>query len=280
MPIVIEWRGTREELYQRLRQLPAVLSGGAPDPDSAAAGLLLADGLTLLGKIQEAYDLKSQGQQDAMGITWPPAAATTLALRNKVTTRKALNRIARTFHSMPPHRQRQIRTHYRRLLDLYQSGSGAGALARKHALSLLQRMQPLISPTRYKRLYSELSKPVTGDRAMKLALAGAVHLLLRDTNRMFNSLSPRIDSPDRVLRVVPGAVNVGSNVDYFKYHQSRRPRKLKADGTPKLPRRQILPDDHTPIPPEWQRAVMDTTRDGLRGREFWQKFLGSQATVA
>jgi hypothetical protein len=247
--LTIEWRGTREELFNRLRQLPAVLAGSVPDPNGAAEGLLRSVGLTLLGKIQEAYDQKSQGGTDAMGVKWPPLAAATLALRNKNAGPKALEKIRSDFAKLPRERQRQIKIHYARLRDLYQSGNGTGAAARKHARSLLLRMQRFISP------------------------------VLRDTDIMFNSLSPRIDSPDRILRLVPGAVSVGSNVRQFKYHQSRRPRKLKADGTPRLPRRQILPDDVTPIPDDWQRAVTDTVKDGLRGREFWQRFLGSQATV-
>ena len=57
--------------------------------------------------------------------------------------------------------------------------------------------------------------------------------ILRDTGRLFASLSQAI---------APGRLSVGTNVKYAKYHQSPLPRKLKMNGQPKLPRRQIFWD--------------------------------------
>jgi hypothetical protein len=272
MPTVRLTGVSRRELHARLRALPRVLSGRMPDPTGAVRGLQLAMGTALLGKVREAYVLKAQGGTDDMGVSWPPLAASTLALRRKVSGAKAVARLAAAYAGLPAHRRRQVREQYRRLLRLYRDDAG-GAAARRAARGLLRRLRAHLPPSRYKRLEAELRAAPAAERARRLALAGAHAEVLRDTGRLLNSLSPGVRSADRVLRAGPGEVVVGSNVAYLKYHQSARPRRRKADGTPRLPRRQVLPDAGRPVPRAWWRAVGGALGRGLADPAFWRAYL-------
>ena len=276
----ITFRGTREELRARLALIAPVLAGRVPDTSNVAEGLLLRVGMTLLGKMQDAYVKKSEGGTDDMGIQWQPLSPVTLALRRKEAGARTVERLKAQFDQLPATRRTLITTHYERLKELYRANTPVGAAAKKHAVALLELMQPFISETRYRKLKSELTGRRNGSRDERLALAGAYALILRDTGRMLASLSPQINSPDRVLRVGAGAVTVGSNVDYFKYHQSDQPRRLKKDGTAKLPRRQILPDRAKPIPAAWWRDMKGAFARGLSAPDFWLRFLGERAAVS
>lgn len=279
MPTVV-YRGTPEELLTRLLQLAPTLAGKVPDDTGVVEGLLLRLGTTLLGKVTEAYVTKSAGGTDDMGITWPPLSPVTLAMRTKDSSAKVVDRLKRDFAKLPRTRKRLVLTQYKRLKGLYLGGRAADAAALNYARRLLDLTGAYMSPTRFKKLYSELHGRMTKTRAQRLALAGAYSLILRDTGRLLASLSPQIATPDRVLTVAPGAVSVGSNVSYLKYHQSKKPRRLKKDGTPKLPRRQVLPDDTHPVPAAWWADLKAALASGLASPEFWLRFLGEKAATA
>lgn len=292
MPDLI-FHGTKSQLYREIRRLVRVLSGKEPDPNRLTEGLLTRMGLTLLGKIQDAYVEKSEGRADQMGIQWPPLSPVTLALRNRSSSGpKMVEKMQRALASISNQRRTLIAIHYERLKALYTAEehrsdwmlgkflSRHGASARKHARFLLEKMQPYISKTRYEKLKKDLAGPHKADRAHRMALVGAFAMILRDTGRLLNSLSPQINSPDREMRVMPGSIGVGSNVFYFKFHDSDRPRKLKKDGTPKLPRRQILPDRQHPMPSSWWSDIGATMANGLQTRELWLRHLGNRARAA
>lgn len=87
-------------------------------------------------------------------------------------------------------------------------------------------------------------------RARGKAAAGAGKAdVLRDTGRLLRSLTPGVDGvargPDQVVRTLPGAVVVGTNVPYAEYHQT---------GTRHLPARPVLPRNGR-IPPAYWPAI-------------------------
>lgn len=280
MPTLV-FHGRKADLIARLKQLGPILSGKAPDPGDIATDLLMPMGVALLGKIQDDYVKKSEGGTGEIGGRWAPLAASTLAMRRKGPTgAKAVAKLKRAARQVPAERQRLIQTHYNRLLELYRGGEGTpGAAARMHARHLLRLMTPYMAAGRVKRLERELTQQQQPKQQRRLALAGAFSLILRDTGRLLNGLSPQLNSPDRQLIVTPGAISIGSNVDYLKYHQSSLPRRMKADGTPRLPRRQVLPDDQTPIPESWRQEMSAAFADGLRSEGFWRKFLGQNVRI-
>lgn len=280
MSAFIRWHGSAEELRDRLDRLGSFLTGQEPDQGGIVQQLQLAVGTELLGKVKTAYTDKAEGDTDEMGISWPALAASTLALRHKGTSARVVKKLGDSIPNLPKHRQRLIRQQYLRLVELYRAeefSSKAGARARRVAQRLLRLMRPHITAARYKKLTKELAKPLRHDQAQALAIAGAFSLILRDTGRLLNSLTPGTKSADQVLESEPGQIAVGSNVDYLKYHQSDRPRKKKRDGTDRLPRRQVLPDDAKPIPPGWWADMLAVYSRGLASQPFWQGFLGNLA---
>lgn len=264
--------GTREDLMNRLRSFAGVMSGRVSDSTGVAEEFLNVGALIILGKIQEAFVTKSEGGRDEMGIQWPPLSPVTLALRNKTATGKVLARMTALTSKLPRHRQKQVSAQYFRLMSVYRAGaegSMSGLAARNHARRLLELMKPAMSPTGYTKLKREL-KEQKADRAHKLATAGAMALILRVSGELLRTFSPEYQHPMRLLVVRPGSIVIGCRVSWFKYHQSKKPRKLKKDGTPKLPRRQILPDAEHPIPKRWKREV----------HRAWKKTLGRTNLLA
>lgn len=268
--------GNRSEVLQRIKDLPAVLAGRIPDAHGVADGLLTAMGVAVLGRVHDSYVTKSTGGTDEMGIRWQPLSPVTLALRTKNSSAKVAARLAKDVPTLSPARRRLFLHHSTALRELYRAetlGSADGLAARRHAMKLLELMRSNISPTRYARLRGELSKEQKPERAERLVLAGAMAEILRDTGRLLNSFSPEVVSPDRRLEVRPGRIAIGSNVEYFKYHQSPEPRKKKADGSDKLPRRQVLPDESHPMPESWKDDMRSSLVASLRDPNFWIHYL-------
>jgi hypothetical protein len=276
MPNEITFHGSRAELQRLIARVPGILSGKEADPGITTA-LLTRMGLSLLSHVKQDFEVKSAGGHGQVGGTWPPLSPTTLALRRKVSTPKAVKKLEAQLPNLPAHRQRLIQIHFERLQSVYLAdamSSREGLKARIYARRLLHLITPYISKTRAKTLDREL-KEQESLRAYRLGLSGAFALILRDSGRLLSSLSPEIQSQDRVLRVLPGQVKIGSNVRYFPFHDSDKPRKKKRDGTDKLPRRQILPDEKSPIPRGWWADISASLSAGLSEEAVWQKILGS-----
>lgn len=295
MGIVIRFNGTRAELLNLIHQVPAVASGRVPDPTGSFDQLKLGMGLALLGKIQGDYERMSEGQTGDMGIRWDPLSLVTIALRRHLTTPAAQRQLKQEVRKLSPERQAKVKGLYRQFIRFYRGRHDRKARKDvRHALTILQRRLRGVEAQRSKigtvqtekrkrpiqAKIKELAKikggKLTAQMARRLAFAAAHVLILRDTGRMFNSLGPGIVSSDQVAEYPPGKVIVGTNVDYAKYHQSKLPRKLKKDGTPKLPRRQFLPDDTHPIPVTWWPAIVKPLSDGLSGVAFWGQYLSQK----
>lgn len=277
----IAWRGSKADLVARLRELPRTLTGAEPDHSGVVDAAGLRTGGVLLSHIQGAYETKSEGGTDEMGIQWEPLAASTLALRRKVTGAKSLGKLRATLTALPAHRKRLIQVQRNRLLEVYRNDPGSRA-QRRQALRFLKLMQPYLTPSRFKKLTSEIKaqKPAKG---AALAFSGAFAVILRDTGGLFNSLSPTVTA-DTVLAAGPGSITVGSNKttasghNLLDLHDSAQPRKQKASGGDRLPRRQVLPDAAHPIPPQWWADMVAAYAGGLNQREFWVSYLGNQAS--
>ena len=88
MPPLV-YNGTREQFLADQMSVIDMLTGRTSDPLGVTDGLKLRMGTVLLGKIQDAYEIKAEGGADAMGIIWEPLSTTTLALRRKNTGAKS-----------------------------------------------------------------------------------------------------------------------------------------------------------------------------------------------
>jgi hypothetical protein len=285
--VVITFRGTKSEAAARLKRIGPMLAGKITDPTGMVEQMKVDVALDLMGKIHDAYVLKSGGGTDEMGITWPPLAATTLALRQKGhgTQRDILSRLGRMAAGLPKYRQRLIRRQYLSLRSVYEAnalGSTAGRAARRFARRLTHIMGRHLPAGRVKKLLGELreQKPA---RSKKLAGLGSFAMILRVTGDLLNSLSPTFAGRS-ALRSAPGSIFITSNkrtrngLHLLTLHNSDKPRKKKKDGTDRLPRRQVLPDVAHPIPERWKRDMAKVMEDRLTDPRFLLAVLGSKAS--
>lgn len=271
--------GDAEEVAFKIANLPLYLSGQLDDPSGMVKEALTAVGLVTLGNIHDHFDRLSQGMPGHDGTVWPQLAIVTLALRQKDTSAQAIARLIDDLTGknglVPKNRRRMFLNNAKRLRRFYEGGSPKSA--RRRALRLLEKMKPYISKTRYNKTRNELTQIGTGKVKRKslnrLILAAASALMLRNTNDLFNSLEPILGALAQVFKIGPGWVEVGTQKDYAKYHQSPEPRKLKADGTPILPRRPFIPDI---IPDLWYDDAVNALTEILGSADWMLKFL--QAT--
>ena len=231
--------GNRVEVEQAVHELPLVLSGKLPDRGGAAAWLHARVGAAVLEKIGEAYDQKADSGVDAMGVQWPPLKERTVKERKKQGGRLAA-----------------LRDYQEKRRDLDKSRKSMGLFAYRAKKQKLQ--------DRYREALANVGKA---------AVSGKFHRILLVTGRMRGSVNP--GDPDNILRTGPGYVEIGSGVGYFKYHNSDKPRRKNADGTDRLPRRQVLPD--RTFPADWLAAAYRVLREGLRDPVFWSMYLAGKA---
>ncbi len=288
MAITIRVRGTREQVKARLREIGPTLAGVARDVQAVVPEVFLAMGMAMLGCVHAHYDRLSQGGTGDDGTVWPELSPVTLGLRDKVTTPKAIRDLLKEIDKAPAYRQRMFQRNLAKMSEVFETGitsdgsKAFGKVVRARALKILELMKPYITTARYDRtkrqleLLSERGKPNRKGKKEyfeRVATAAAGALILRDTGRLFNSLNPMMMVQGDVLaKVSPGAIDIGTNVDYAKYHQSDQPRKMKADGSgPVRPRRNFIPDV---TPDAWIKEVAETLKDTLASPAFLVRFLG------
>lgn len=279
MSVTIRVRGNRTQVVKRLLEIGPTLSGAIRDVQGVVPEAFIAMGLSVLSLVHAHYDRMSQGGQGDDGTVWPDLSPVTLSLREKNTTPAAIRGLAEEIKKAPVYRQRMFRRNLKKMQDLFQGADAGSARIRTRALRILELMRPYLSNSRYERTKSQLE--LRGPKGKKrkqyfdrVATAAAGALILRDTGRLFNSLSPILRTDDQVLKVDTGAVEVGTNVDYAKYHQSKEPRKLKKDGTPIIPRRHFLPDV---MPDMWLKEAARTLKSMVASPAFLIRFLGPLA---
>lgn len=228
---VIYVRASRQQVLSALHGLSSVASGHSPQFQTEATGFALRLGTTAMSFLREAYIVKARGGTDAAGLKWEPLAPSTIEKRLRKGTTKGL----------------------RNRLDK----------ARKRLAEFRSKYKPGMTPVakgrhvRAKQKFNEL--------AQKYAAAGENLEILRDSGRLYLSLSPGLDQslqPDGILRTHPGEVICGTNVSYAKYHHSDAPRKMNRMGKPKLPRRPLWPDPSA-WPSSWWRQIQNAGLTGM-----------------
>jgi len=252
------------------------LSGELPDDTGAIRDALTAVGLVTLANVHNHFNKLSQGGTGDDGTVWERLSVVTLALRRKDAGISAISRMLDELTGKngkaSPSRRRMFLNNAKRMRAFYERG--ADRAARRRALKILELMKPYISDTRYNKTKKELEdigKPKKSRKAVnRLIFASAGALILRDTGDLFNSLEPFLGAVGQIFNLGPGWVEIGTKKSYAKYHQSPEPRKMKADGTPILPRRPFIPDK---IPQSWYDDAVNTLRSILGSANWMLKFL-------
>lgn len=236
MPRIV-FAGSREQLRKLLADVPKILAGHAPDPLGIARGLQLRLGVALLSKVQQAFIVKSRGGTGDDGIKWPPLKPETIAQRRTTAgERKQLGITGKRVRGLlTPAEDKRWRAIFagekaRLIAKFGLSDKDAAARAAQKAWAVLKSQ---------------------GAKTKLAVLGGRQVDMLRDTDRLFRSLSPGVeDKPSgadgQVFETPPGRVIVGTNVEY---------------AGPQFRRRPAWPPDGR-LPDAWWRYL---TQVGVRG---------------
>lgn len=216
------FRGTREELVEKLRLLAAQLSGAAPDTDGLAAAVLTRGATALLGQIQDAFLVKARGGTDAAGIKWAPLQRKTIAARRTNPGElRALGAAGKRVRGLlTPAEDKRWRaifaSNMARLRARGIDGREAMALAAQRAWAALK---------------------ASGAKTKLAVLGGRTVEIGRDTGRLLQSLTPGYvegsGTPahveDQIFAVRPGRIAVGTTVEYARrFHEGDPARNLPA----------------------------------------------------
>lgn len=229
------FRGSRQQLYQRLVILPAQLAGRLPDPTGTVDRLWKAVGIEGLAIIREEFLEKARGGTDAAGITWKPLDPRTVAYKRR---HPGLNR-RRNYADRKGRGKRPLLTaeqdrlwrsiYSREIRRQLAAGAGqqdAAAQAAVLAWSVVKRRGGQTILMRYGKADVEIG---------------------RDTGRLFASLSPG-NSDNRLTVSGPGRISVGTNVAYAKHFHAKRP---------------LWPSDGN-LPEPWRQRLLGVLEDGIQ----------------
>lgn len=232
--VTVRLKMSRSQLIERVYALPGILSGRSDNPE-IARGFALRLATTAMGFIKPAYVAKARGGVDEAGEKWQPLAFSTI-------------------------KRRMMKGNNRKITDRAKKAEREA----KHAEQVMNE-----APTFRKGLMAEAklhgAKQKRARALTKYAQAVASIEILRDTGRLFNSLSPGYTGqmmPDGSLEVRPGMVTFGTNVKYAIFHHSDEPRKLGKNGKPKLPQRRLWPKP-SKWPAHWWNQLRSAARTGI-----------------
>ena len=258
--------GPKRDLQRLIADLPAVLAGRLPDRGGSILAIKVKMCEVLLARITDAYVIKSQGGTDAMGIKWPQLAWSTLQRRNKGN----LGPARAAFNRLNSAQQRLFRKKAYAATRLLFSKD---MTAKRKAFYDLEKKRNKMTPQKYQQKKRDLLKGKPPAQFKNQVASGVYALILIEFGKMLAGFTPR--GPNNFMKTGPGWIEVGSTDERVKYHDSSLPRQKKADGTDRLPRRQIMPDGKLPY--TWSRDLRKVVKDALHTTQFWKAYLGARA---
>jgi hypothetical protein len=252
-------KATHADIVRDVQLLPSIVTGPLPGPQGLVNILLIRVGLALLARIRYAFEVKASGGTDDAGDTWAPLLPQTIAYK-------------RRHGGVPPPKQR---AKYRPSWMLSAKERKAWWTIYGAQLARLRGKRG-----RYARIDDEM-KDKQADKGHAAAIAwvilkasGARTLLsvygnapvkiLRDTDVLYNSLSPGVgaasaaatvpSSPNQVFRLAQGEVILGTNRKGAAAHHAGIPGRL--------PQRRLWPHPSRWPAPWWLDALF-TLREGI-----------------
>lgn len=225
--IIIRVQATRAAIYKAVARIPRVARAGG----DVANRMMLNAGMALLGHVKQAFLVKSRGGTDEAGERWAPLKPKTVAYRHS-RTRKEAKRAARPSQALNARQRSWWWSLYRRGLAMYR---GDKARAARRAWLILKSDGAITLFDKYRN----------GSRA-----------ILQDTGLLLASLSPEVQSDNRVVRITPGMIVVGTNRKGAAAHHSGVLRRL--------PQRRLWPPPAR-WSPTWWRDVLKQVQNGLVG---------------
>lgn len=229
---VIYVRAGRAAVRQAISRIPEVARAGG----TAAGAMMTRCGMTALGRIKQAFIVKSRGGIDETGDSWAPLSPKTIAYSKTRQrgrggrTKAEKGRSAYPSQALNAKQQERWWDLYRQGLAIFKGDKGSAA---RRAWAILK---------------SE------GAETLLSKYGGRQVDILRDTGLLLNSLSPGVTSAEQVFRVGPGEVIVGTNRKGAAAHHS---------GVPgRLPQRRLWPEPRK-WPASWWLDIAEQARAGL-----------------
>ncbi len=223
-------RSTRAAIRQALATIPsAARQGGA-----AADAMMVRIGMVLLGRIKQAFIVKSRGGTDDAGDSWKPLSPKTIAYsktRKRGRTKTEKGRDSQPSQALTKKQRDRWWQVYGRQLARYKGDKGHAAAVAWIVLK--------------------------GEGAQTLVqkYGGQKVDILRDTGILLNSLSPGVASSEQVFRVGRGEVIVGTNRKGAAAHHKGVPGR-------NLPQRRLWPLVSR-WPATWWADIRDQVKQGL-----------------
>ena len=215
-----------------ISQVPATARGGGPIADA----MMMRCGLAALGRIKQAFVVKSRGGTDEAGESWKPLSPRTITYSKTRQrgrggrTKAEKSRATRPSQALNAKQQARWWAVYRRQLAIYKGDKG-------HAAAVAWLV-----------LKGEGAQTLVGK------YGGRQVEILRDTGLLLNSLSPGVASGEQVFRVAPGEVVVGTNRKGAVGHHNGIPGRL--------PQRRLWPSVNR-WPPTWWADIQNEVKQGL-----------------
>lgn len=192
-------------------------------------------GMALLGRIKQAFVAKARGGTDDAGDKWKPLSPKTIAY--SVTrqrgrggrTKAEKNRPSRPSQAINARQRNRWWQVYRRQLAISKGDKG-------HAAAV-----------------AWLVLKGEGATTILAKYGGRKVDILRDTGLLLNSLSPGVMSAERVFRVGPGEVVVGTNRKWARVHHR---------GNKRVPQRRLWPEVSR-WPQSWWADILHEINAGI-----------------
>lgn len=233
---------TIPQVRRRVSDVPRMLSGRMPDGrgGALARGFALRLAVVAMTIIKTAYLVKAKGGTDEAGERWKPLSAFTIAERMKKGKRARESRKLKRARLAVEKAEAAYKRAKSRILK---SPSLRGFLKNADRQTAAKA-----------RLWAARKKLNRAVDEYRAAL-GSIEIL-RDTGRLYNSLSPGFTGalrPDGAMEVVPGMVTFGTNVKYARRHQY---------GDRRCPQRRLWPEIGK-WPRSWHNQINDAAASGI-----------------
>jgi hypothetical protein len=255
MPQVLYVSAHKADVMNMMRQLPSICAGDVPQYARFATAMAARVGNAFLANVKQSYVEKSESLGGYDDTRWTPNAVATVKrkvekhvgnLRGKGARNQAFSQRYEEFKLLVSETKRSLR-------DAYVNSSDKDI--RKQQVKALDRAVKAAVGD-----FAHVMRKETGfDNVRPFQLTA----ILRDTNRMFNSLSAGIadqpyagiDAEYQIFRPEPGIITVGTNVVYASTHQH-------GDDERNIPARPFFPEPGS-IPAEWWEDMFDAARSAI-----------------
>ena len=224
--ITIPLTGSKRDIKAYVRQLPAILTGRASDPQGLGRMFKTLFAVNLFERISRAYAVKASGGTDDLGDKWAPLKRETIAQR-------PVGRAEKKALGITGRRERG-------LLTPAENQRWKGIFA-----SVFRRLAPRVGEDEAKKIAARMAWAILkreGAMTKLSVLGGRNVLILRNKDRIFRSLSVGTflfagngamnyrPGPDQILEIEGGSLVMGSRVPYSGHvHKRRRlwPRSIR-----------------------------------------------------